>query len=82
MAMNYITFRSATPAQRGQRVLKEAGIVCSLQRTPRYLQEKGCSYCLRVRPEQTLSASRALHHAEVAFSRIYTEQGQIWGAEL
>ena len=39
-----ITFRSVTPAQRGEAILKREGINCTLQRTPRSMQEKGCGY--------------------------------------
>ncbi len=74
MRMNYITFRSVTPAQRGQRVLQRAGIVCTLQRTPRYMQEKGCGYCLRLRAGDTLRARELLMAGAVPFSKLYTEE--------
>ena len=50
MRSDYITFRSVTVAQRGERLLKNSGIDCILQRTPRWMEERGCGYCLRVRP--------------------------------
>ncbi len=71
MRMNFITFRSVTPAQRGQRVLNRAGIRCTLQRTPRQMQEKGCGYCLRLRGQDTVNAVELLRGAGVEFSRIY-----------
>ncbi len=71
MRMNYITFRSVTPAQRGQRILNQAGIYCTLQRTPRNLQEQGCGYCLRLRPGDTVNAVEVLRGNGVLYSRVY-----------
>ena len=39
-----ITFRSVTPAQRAEEVLRRAGVECSIQRTPKWMEEKGCGY--------------------------------------
>ena len=69
----YITFRSITPAQRGERVLRRMGLDCLLQRTPRRLEEKGCGYCLRIRGEEALSALEQLRSKEVAFSKFYLQ---------
>ena len=43
-----ITFRSVTPAQRGERALRRAGIACSIQRTPKWMEQQGCGYSLLV----------------------------------
>ena len=48
MKFYYITFRSVTHAQRGESILKQRGIRCTLQRTPRWMEEQGCGYSLRV----------------------------------
>ena len=73
----YITFRSITYAQRGERSLQRAGIPCALQRTPKVLQERGCSYCLRVRGGDVLSARDALERDNAAYVKIYEMlQGQ------
>ncbi len=74
MRMNYITFRSVTPAQRGQRLLQQAGISCYLQRTPRYMQERGCGYCLRLRPGDAQRALQLLRTGNVPLSKVYTEE--------
>ncbi len=77
MKMNFITFRSVTPAQRGQRVLTQAGIHSTLQRTPGPMQERGCGYCLRLRAWDTLNAVELLQNAQVPFRKVYAEeQGQ------
>ncbi|MBR4971394.1 MAG: DUF3343 domain-containing protein [Oscillospiraceae bacterium] len=71
MGMNFITFRSVTPAQRAQRILLQAGIECSLQRTPRWMEEKGCGYCLRLRQVDTQRAVNLLRQGKLAFSKVY-----------
>lgn len=77
MGMYFITFRSVTPAQRGQRILQQAGINCGLLRTPRWMEERGCGYCLRLRSEDGSRAVGLLHQNQLSFSKIYadTERG-------
>lgn len=72
MRMNFITFRSVTPAQRGQRILQQMGISCSLQRTPKWLEERGCGYCLRLRQEDTHQALQLFRQGKLAFSKVYS----------
>ena len=45
----FITFRSVTHAQRGEQVLGGGGIYCRILRTPRWMEEQGCGYCIRLR---------------------------------
>lgn len=71
MRMDYITFRSVTPAQRGQRLLQQGGIGCTLQRTPRWMEERGCGYCLRVRHWDTQRAIVLLRENALGFSKAY-----------
>ena len=75
MKTDYITFRSVTPAQRGQYILQKAGIDTSLQRTPKFMEERGCGYCLRLRPGDLLRAVRILQRENVAFSKVYAMEG-------
>ena len=67
-----ITFRSVTPAQRGEGVLKRGGIPCTLQRTPRWMQEKGCGYSLRLECRHLQEAVSLLRKNGVAFQKAYT----------
>lgn len=76
MELYFITFRSVTPAQRGEALLRKKGIRCILGRTPGWLEEKGCGYCLRVRTEQIESAAKALRDAQVPFRKIYLQDEQ------
>lgn len=69
-----ITFRSVTPAQRGEGILKRAGLECSLQRTPRWMEEQGCGYSLRLRCQELPEAMELLRSNEVAFRKMYMIQ--------
>ena len=74
MRSDYITFRSVTVAQRGERLLKGGGVDCMLQRTPRWMEERGCGYCLRVRPTEVAESLRRLKEAAIPFSKVYTHR--------
>lgn len=65
-----VTFRSVTFAQRGQLVLQNAGISATLGRTPRFLEEQGCGYCLHIR-SGFQGAVQALRKGGVSFGRAY-----------
>ena len=66
-----ITFRSVTPAQRGEGLLRQAGYHCSLQRTPKWMEAQGCGYSLRLRGERTGEAIRLLKERKIPFRKIY-----------
>ena len=74
MKSDYITFRSVTVAQRGERLLKNSGVDCLLQRTPRWMEERGCGYCLRIRPTQVAESLRRLREGKVPYSKVYTRR--------
>lgn len=74
MRSDYITFRSVTVAQRGERLLKSGGIDCILQRTPRWMEERGCGYCLRIRPTEVAESLRRLKEGGVPYSKVYPRQ--------
>ncbi len=71
MSMDCITFRSITPAQRGQRTLRQGGVEASLQRTPRRMEQRGCGYCLRIRSTELHRAIRLLNQAGIEFQNIF-----------
>ncbi len=68
-----ITVRSVTFAQRGERLLREKGFGCTLQRTPRSMEERGCGYSLRLRTAQIHRVWELLRDAGIPFRRIYRE---------
>ena len=71
--MNFcmITFRSVTPAQGGEGLLRRAGVSCTLQRTPRWMEQQGCGYSLRVRHMDAVAAVALLRANEVPFRKVY-----------
>lgn len=71
MSMDCITFRSITPAQRAQRVLRRGGMDATLQRTPRQMEAQGCGYCLRIRTVNREMALSLLKQANIPFGKIY-----------
>jgi len=66
-----ITFRSVTYAQKGERLLKKAGISCALQRTPKMLSQRGCGYCLRLRGTDVVAAAQQLREGGALFEKAY-----------
>ena len=71
--MNFclITFRSVTPAQRGESVLRRAGFECTLSRTPKWMEEQGCGYSLRLRHAYASRCVEILRGERVAFRKVY-----------
>lgn len=70
----YITFRSVTAAQRGEGLLRRAGVNCMMQRTPRWMEEQGCGYSIRVRREDRMRAAAILKNNGVAYRKIYIQE--------
>ena len=70
----FITFRSITYAQRGEQVFRAGGFRCVLRRTPRWMEERGCGYCLRVRPTDVAESLRRLKEGIIPFSKVYTRR--------
>lgn len=71
MEWYYITFRSITPAQRGERLLKQKNVDVALMRAVRQLSAEGCGYSLRLRPEYGGRALELLREHEIPFRRVY-----------
>ena len=67
----YITFRSVTFAQRGENELKRAGISCTMQRTPRWMEEQGCGYSVRLRCQDIYTAVELLKRKQVPDRKVY-----------
>ena len=66
-----ITFRSVTPAQRGEILLRKEGIPCTLQRTPRVLADQGCGYSIRLKCGQLQQAAELLRQKGIAYRKAY-----------
>lgn len=74
MRSYFITFRSVTYAQRGERVLRDFGISGTIQRTPRWMEERGCGYCLRLRQKDVMPAIALLREKEVPLRKVYVQR--------
>ena len=66
-----ITFRSVTPAQRGEMLLRRNGFFCTLRRTPRWMQDKGCGYSLQIRAVDIDECIQLLRTNLMEFKRVY-----------
>ena len=69
-----ITFRSVTYGQQGQSVLQKAGIWGQLRRTPRWMEEQGCGYCLRVWSQDARRPVKLLEEARIPLRRVYLQR--------
>ena len=74
MRFYFITFRSVTHAQRGERVLQSEGIRCTLQRTPRWMEVQGCGYSLRLWTEDVKPAVEVLRRGSVPLRKVYIQR--------
>ncbi len=73
MEQCYISFRSVTFAQRAEAILKGAGYRCQLQRSPKWMGQRGCSYALRVRRMEAGACVAALQREQAVFSKVYCQ---------
>ena len=73
MRVYFITFRSVTTAQRAESVLRQGGIHCTLQRTPRWMEEQGCGYCLRIRGVDLPATLALLRQRKIGFRKTYIQ---------
>ena len=73
MKFYYITFRSVTYAQRGEQALQKAGIRCTLLRTPKWMEEQGCGYSLRLWISDPEPALRILTRFQIPMRKTYIQ---------
>lgn len=73
MHLYYITFRSVTFAQRGERLLRDAGFSCTMGRSPRWMEEQGCSYALRLRTDEIQRAADLLRGSRIPLRKFYIQ---------
>ena len=74
MEYGFITFRSVTVAQRAERSLGKSGISCTLQRTPRWMEQQGCGYYLKLRNEDCRRGTELLRANQVPFRKVYRQR--------
>ncbi len=74
MKRYFVTFRSVTYAQRGERLLRQAGISAPIQRTPRQMEERGCGYSLALGEGELQRALGLLRQSHVPFRKVYLRE--------
>lgn len=84
MGLYYITFRSVTFAQRGEKLLSRQNLRVSLMRTPRWMEEQGCGYALKLWTNDIGTAVQMLREARIQLRRVYAQQedGQMEEVQL
>lgn len=84
MEWYYVTFRSITPAQRGERLLKRNGIEVALMRAVRQISAEGCGYSLRIKPKDGGRVVELFREHEIPFRRVFHQEpdGSIEELEL
>ena len=91
MGLFYITFRSITFAQRGEKLLTQKNIRVSLMRTPRWMEEQGCGYALKLWCQDIGSVVKLLRESRIQLRKTYIQRedgameevkvGSIWTTE-
>lgn len=73
MEQCYISFRSVTFAQRAEAILKRMGYSCYLQRSPKWMGQRGCGYAIQVRRADAAECVAALQREQAVFSKVYCQ---------
>ena len=74
MGLYYITFRSVTFAQRGEKILAQKNIRVNLMRTPRWMEEQGCGYALKLWSNEIRYPLQLLRENRVQLRRVYAQR--------
>ena len=84
MRLHFITFRSVTFAQRAEKLLNRQGTRVSLMRTPRWMEEQGCGYALKLWSRDVLPAVKLLRESNIRLRKVYvqTEDGDMEEVKL
>ena len=67
----FLTFRSITQAQRAERAYAKAGMACTMRRTPRWMEERGCGYGVEVKCPDLKSGLEVLRREKIPFRKSY-----------
>ena len=66
-----ITFRSVTLAQKSESILRNGGYRCSIQRTPRWMEEQGCGYSVRISLPDVQNCVALLRDNRMSMRKVY-----------
>ena len=73
MEKYYISFRSVTYAQKGQRALEQEGQNCFLQRAPKWMSGRGCGYAIEVADPR--KAAEILKRKHAPWEKVFGVRG-------
>lgn len=73
MGLYYITFRSITFAQRGEKLLAQRNLRVSLMRTPRWMEEQGCGYALKLLSRDLVAVLKLLQESRIQWRKVYAQ---------
>ncbi len=76
MKFYYVTFRSVTHGQRGEKLLRQEGLRCVLLRTPKWMEARGCGYSLRVWTDEVDRVVSLLRQNNVPMQKVYIQNGE------
>lgn len=74
MGLYYITFRSVTFAQRAEKLLHQQMIRATLMRTPRWMEEQGCGYALKIWTNTISTAVNLLLESKIRLRKVYAQR--------
>ena len=75
MVYYLIVCRSLTYAQRTAAALERAGITARILRSPKLIDQKGCSHSVKVSERNLTAALVVLNRAELTPKRIFLQTG-------
>lgn len=73
MRFYFITFRSVTFAQRAEKFLNQQGYRVNLMRTPRWMEEQGCGYALKLWAKDILPIVKLLRENKLQLRKVYAQ---------
>ena len=76
MKFYYVTFRSVTHGQRGEKLLQSEGVRCTLVRTPKWMEARGCGYSLRIWTEDIGRIITMLRSGHLPMQKVYIQNGE------
>lgn len=74
MGFYFVTFRSVTFAQRADRLLSQRGIRVNLMRTPRWMEEQGCGYALKLWTDDISRVVYLLRESKIQLRKVYAQR--------
>ncbi len=74
MGLYYITFRSVTFAQRGEKLLLQRNLRVSMMRAPRWMEEQGCGYALKLWTRDLPAVLKVLQENRIQLRKVYAQR--------